>query len=953
MIGRLLRERFPVPGARRCGRSRAAACAAATAVLLLSVSLAARPPAAGLSPIESPAVPETIAQLQQLFERPPDDAAPMMRWWWFGPAVTHEQLEREMRAMKAGGIGGVEIQPVYPLALDDEASGIRSLPFLSDEFIEALRFVSRKAQELQLRVDLTLGSGWPFGGPGVPIAFASAKLRVEHRNVDPGARAVPTPAIAAGEHLIAVFLEQPAAASAGSPLRLPTPSDGVVRMPADLRGPHRLLFFISSRTGMQVKRAAVGAEGFVLDHYSRDALDGYLKVVGDRLMTGFPGHPPYAVFCDSLEAYEGDWTGDLLDEFRRRRGYDLTAHLPALVSGESPESADVRHDWGRTITELVNERFLGPLHEWATRAGTRLRAQAYGIPPASLSSNALVDISEGEGAQWTRLTASRWASSATHIFGRQVATSETWTWLHSPSFRASPLDMKAEADRHFLQGINQLVGHGWPYSPPGEDAPGWRFYAAGAFNDRNPWWIVMPDVTRYLQRVSFLLRQGKPAADVAVYLPTSDAWAHFTPGHVNLFETLRDHIGPDLLSTITAAGFAFDLFDDDALATAGRVEGDRLLLGTLPYRAVILPGLQRVPTATLRVLEEFARAGGVVVATRRLPDRAPGLRATDEEHAAVRDMVGRIFQPSASHVRFMTDERAALLEALPAAVHPDVRFTPPAPAVGFVHRRLPFADVYFVANTSNVPVQTRAAFRVNRRGAEAWNPMTGEASPVLVEARETGQLVVRLTLEPYGSRVVVFSDRALQPAPRTRAVAIASPVPLEDGWLIRFPDDTQARTISPLRSWTDDEDRQYFSGVATYERDVRVPAALVKSGLGVRLDLGEARAIPPEDLENGMRAWLDAPVREAAVVWVNGTRVGSVWSPPYAIDVTGALRAGENRMRIDVANLAINGIAGRPLPSYRLLNARYGTRFEPQDMDKVRPQPSGLLGTIRLVPFAR
>ena len=136
-------------------------------------------------------------------------------------------------------------------------------------------------------------------------------------------------------------------------------------------------------------------------------------------------------------------------------------HLPALVEGGTRHSEDVRHYWGRTLTELMNDRFLAPLHEWAARAGTRLRAQAYGIPPASLSSNALVDISDGEGAQLTRLTASRWASSAAHLFGRDVASSETWTWLRSPAFRAGPLDMKVEADRHFLQGINQLVGHGW------------------------------------------------------------------------------------------------------------------------------------------------------------------------------------------------------------------------------------------------------------------------------------------------------------------------------------------------------------------------------------------------------------------------------------------------------------------------------------------------------------
>jgi hypothetical protein len=102
-----------------------------------------------------------------------------------------------------------------------------------------------------------------------------------------------------------------------------------------------------------------------------------------------------------------------------------------------------------------------------------------------------------------------------------------------------------------------------------------------------------------------------------------------------------------------------------------------------------------------------------------------------------------------------------------------------------------------------------------------------------------------------------------------------------------------------------------------------------------------------------MQAWLDPPVREAAIVWVNDERVGPVWCPPYALDVTGVLRKGTNRIRIDVANLAINAMAGKPLPSYRLLHARYGARFEPQDMDKVQPVPAGLLGEVRLVPFER
>src|SRR3984957_15312812 len=102
-----------------------------------------------------PAVPASLTDLRRDFQHPPDDARIMMRWWWFGPAVTKPELEREMRLMKEGGIGGFEVQPVYPLELDDPATGFRNLPYLSDDFLDALRFTGAKARELGLRYDLT------------------------------------------------------------------------------------------------------------------------------------------------------------------------------------------------------------------------------------------------------------------------------------------------------------------------------------------------------------------------------------------------------------------------------------------------------------------------------------------------------------------------------------------------------------------------------------------------------------------------------------------------------------------------------------------------------------------------------------------------------------------------------------------------------------------------------
>jgi hypothetical protein len=886
-----------------------------------------------------------VEELQRAFEKPPDDARIMMRWWWFGPSVTKATLEREMRLMKEGGIGGVEVQPVYPLALDDAQTGIRNLCFLSDEFIEALRFTSEKAQELGLRLDLTLGSGWPYGGATVPVSQAAGRLRCDRVRVDGKSRRVSLPELTAGERLLAVFLE-------GQAPRLPELRDirdDAVWLPAGFQGPGEVQFFIASRTGQMVKRAAVGAEGFVLNHYDRAAVENYQKNVGDRLMRALGARPPHTVFCDSLEVYGSDWTGDFLDEFRKRRGYDLRPRLPALFNDLGEETANVRHDWGQTLTELLNERFLGPMQGWARRNRTLFRVQAYGMPPAAISSNALVDLPEGEGPQWKTLSASRWASSASHLFGRPVTSSETWTWLHSPSFRATPLDVKAEADLHFLEGINQLIGHGWPYTPEGVEYPGWRLYAAAVFNEKNPWWLVMPDLSLYLQRISFLLRQGQPVSDVAFYVSNSDAWAEFSPGRVDLYRTLAGRLGPDVVARVLEAGFNLDFFDDGALEQLGRIESDALRMGANRYRIVILPGVERIPIRTLRRLEEFARAGGTLIATRRLPALAPGLLAGVAEHQAVRETSRRLFEGPTAMGRFLPDENRGLDAALASRLRPDVSLSPATPETGFVHRSAGSAEIYFLASTGNVPRRAKATFRVEDMQPEWWDPFTGRVSAAPVLARPAGGTTVALDLEPYGSRVLVFSRRTLpKPASQT-AGALPAPLDLSTNWKVAFGAGGRTVTMDRLRSWTDDDETRFYSGLASYQKDVNVPDAFLGAGVELRLDFGEGTPLPATRLKSGMRAWLEAPVREAAVVYVNDRRAGSVWRPPYSVDLTGLLQRGENRLRIVVGNLAINHMAGRRLPDYRLLNLRYGTRFEPQDMDKLQAVPAGLLGPVRLL----
>jgi hypothetical protein len=134
----------------------------------------------------SAAQDEQLANLEKSFANPPDDCRIMMRWWWFGPAVTKPELQRELEQMKAEGIGGVEIATLYPLALDNPKTGFHNQQFLSEEHLDAIRFAATAARKLGLRVDITLGSGWPFGGPHIPVTQAAGELRVETIPVPPG-----------------------------------------------------------------------------------------------------------------------------------------------------------------------------------------------------------------------------------------------------------------------------------------------------------------------------------------------------------------------------------------------------------------------------------------------------------------------------------------------------------------------------------------------------------------------------------------------------------------------------------------------------------------------------------------------------------------------------------------------------------------------------------------------
>lgn len=887
-----------------------------------------------------------VQLLEKTFALPPDDARVMMRWWWFGPAVTKPELGREIEQMKDGGFGGFEIQPVYALALDDPKSGFRNLPYLSDEFLDDVHYANVEAHRRGMRASLTLSSGWPYGGPHTPITDAAAKLQMIQTPVAKGISSLPVPPLGNGESLIGVFLSDAGWISGHvtqAPVMLPLPANGALRLsipPDAASGERAVLWFISTRTGQQVKRSAVDADGFVLDHFSREAVDHHLNNVADKLIAAFGDQPPYSVFSDSLEVYGSDWTPGLLEQFRQRRGYDLLPHLSELFSASPTEEAlAVRHDWGQTLTELVDENYLKPINAWAAAHHTLFRSQSYGEPAVSLSSNALVDLPEGEGPQWRQFSYTRWATSASHVYGRPITSAETWTWLHSPAFRATPLDMKAEADRFFLQGVNQLVGHGWSYSPPSVAEPGWRFYAAAVFNAHNPWWLVMPDIASYLQRVSWILRQGDPANDIAIYLPEEDAYAEFTPGKVSLSDLMPRWITPALTQAIEDGGYNFDYIDSAAIAARG-----------IHYPLLILPDVDRLSPSTLLQIQNYVQLGGKVIALGRLPSHIPGLQLDAQASNHLASDVQTFFGPtgSSANLRSIRDV-SQLQQTLRAMLPEDMHLATPAPEVGFIHRKLYASDIYFIANTGNQPIDTRVNFHSAHLAGEWLDADTGE-----VRAARMDESGIQLTLAPYESRILLLHDGASSGStsdPARELHTTSHVADLTGTWQVHFDGNIPDRSMSSLVSWTDTPNTLYYSGIATYRKTFNLSSD-EPHRTRVALNFGAGTPLPelPASYDHpGMQARFDPPIREAALIYINGKRAGSLWHPPYELDITSLVKPGSNELEVRVANTAINLLAGQSMPDYRLLWERYGQRFTPQDMDNLQPLPSGLLGKVELI----
>jgi hypothetical protein len=493
-----------------------------------------------------------------------------------------------------------------------------------------------------------------------------------------------------------------------------------------------------------------------------------------------------------------------------------------------------------------------------------------------------------------------------------VVSAEVWTWVHSPSFRATPLDLKGEAHEHLLNGINQLIGHGWPYSPTDAPGLGWFFYAAGALDDRNPWWPAMPQLTRYLSRLCWLLQQGEAVADVALYVPNEDLFATMGRAQGGSLDTWREahrRIPGGIPETIRTAGLDYDLIDDDALTFTPPER----------YRVVIVPTATRIPEATAVWLDRVRGSGGAVMA-----------------------VDSTVHLPGAFDV---TGE--GLADALALAVPPDLMISPPTRDIGFVHRRCRDTDVYFVANTGPATRTFTIVLRASAGSYERWDAMTGQV--FRAGAATEG---IELTLHPYEATVIVSNSDLSEPRRAMARLGSDKSVLLSDPWHVAYGNEPPQPVGLP-HIWEDEPDRQHYSGAATYATSIDLAAVDGR----IWIDFGDCEVYDEGATEHGMvgpsyRVAVRGPVGEIAQVRVNGIDCGLAWAPPYRVEIADALRRGTNKIEIIVYNTAANALAAdehiKRLAAES--EARYGRRFRMQDLDRAMESVrSGLLRVPTIV----
>jgi len=910
------------------------------------------------------------------------ETKPWSRWWWMGSAVDRENLEKLMKMYAEVGLGGLELTPIYGVHGYEE----KFIPYLSNEWIEIFKFTLKLAKKYNLGLDMATGTGWPFGGPWVGEDDAARYIALKMYKARGGTtfldtiKYIQSPLIRAiykrldikdikrpismNENLQELSLEQ-----VRFPVSLPIVSivalfdtnyidltdsvdiDGVLKWKVP-EGDWSIYALFLGWHGKMVERAAPGGEGFVIDHFNKNALYNYLSKFNEALKSV---KKPYvrAFFNDSYEVDdavgESNWTRNFLKEFKNRRGYKLEKCLNIFFGKDTTEEKErILCDYRETISDLLLDEFTLNWKMWAHSKKSIVRNQAHGSPANIIDLYANSDIPETEGNEIFRF---KFASSASNITGKKLTSAEAATWLNE-HFLTTLGDVKKCVDLFFLGGINHIFYHGTTYSPLEEEWPGWLFYASVNFSPSNPFWTHFNKLNEYVTRVQSFLQIGKPSSDVLVYYPIHDFWSKMSRGLLVHFSgEIKDYEGSDFYNvseSLYKNGYTFDYISDRLLQKAKESRGEIKTKGC-NYKAIIVPYCKYINFNTFKKILSLANEGCTVIFNKSLPEKVSGFdnyksktiefeKIKNEIEAELTDFAGyKMYNSGKGRVVISSVPADSVLRLLDYKSEALYKF-----GLSFIRKKIRGGFIYFIVNNEEKKVEDFIPIAYGGRSLVLFNPMSGRFGSL--KKKHNGMDEVFLSLNPGESVIIRTYNRKVNVRDyKFFTKSKDDTIEIRGKWLLTpiegnpvFPERLE---LEELKSWHLLPDTLWasFSGVAKYQIRFKKPAIKQKY---LVLSLGK--------------------VKETARVFINDNEVATLITPPFEILIDSKMLKENNLLEIEVTNLMANGIAYLDRNGI-IWKKFYNINFPPRRRENMgqdrlftakhwKPVESGLLGPVRIFP---
>ena len=834
-----------------------------------------------------------------------NEAKPGTRWWWLGSAVDKANLSWNLAEYAKHGIGAIEITPIYGV----QGNEANNIDYLSDQWLDMLRFTEQQARRNGIETDMATGTGWPFGGPWVPLEESACKAVFVAKTFDANTSVIDLSpdekdAKNAILHKVMVYCD-----SKAIDVTEQVKDNKLLTSLLSPLSPKKIVALYIKYGVMRVKRAAPGGEGLVIDHFDKTAVAHYLQHIEqafERTKTPYP----HTFFNDSYEVEAATWTPTLLQEFEKRRGYRLEEHLPELMAYDPKVLSDYRE----TLSDLLLENFTQQWTAWAHRHGAITRNQAHGSPANLIDCYAAVDIPEIEGFGLSDLgikglrtdpgktrkndsdfSMLKYAPSAAHVCGKPYTSSETFTWL-TEHFRTSLSQLKPDIDLMFCAGVNHMFFHGTCYSPKDDEWPGWKFYASIDMSPTNSIWRDAPYFMEYVSRCQSFLQMGQPDNDFLVLLPVRDMWKKPTGKLLMQFSIhAMGKLAPEFIQSILEidrAGFDCDYISERLLRGVSYQDGLLVTAAGTRYKGLIIPSKGELPEDISQHIAQLKKQG--------------------------------------AHIYYSTDRQELEKAAMPEQMRTDC-------GLKTIRRKNQNGYHYFIANLTPNDIQQKVKLAVPFQSAVWFNPLNGNIS---VAAFNQGGIDISLR---SGESMILQTFNEPMPTSRTSHTRHTSPtsstssIPLSGPWTLSFTEESpkveKNYTLDNLQTWeTLDEQTRITMGTGVYTTHVKLSKKDNPTAEWT-IDLGD--------------------VRESARVYINGQFIGCAWSVPFVLNTNHALKEGINEIRIEVTNLPANrisdldrrGVKWRKMEEINVVDINYKKTL----YDQWEPMPSGLNSEVKLI----